>query len=80
MKNKVKVFFIGLLIALPIVFSMPIAYASPQLDARMWGSLKFLRLKGVGGIVINYGNETAYDVKYSLLINGVANEIRASPL
>lgn len=75
MKNKVKVGLIGLLIVFPVVFSMPIADASAELDARIWGSLKFLRTKGVGGIVVNYGDETAYDVEYSLIINGISNNI-----
>jgi hypothetical protein len=73
MKGRSKMVFIGSILAISVVFSLQIADASAELDARIWGSLKFLRTKGVGGIVINYGNETAYDVEYSLKIHDVSN-------
>jgi len=70
MKRRMLKLLICLLIILPILPVNLSADQTPQLEIAILGSLRLLGTDRVGGIIVNVGNTTAYDVYYNFTVKG----------
>jgi hypothetical protein len=71
MKKKALRIVVCLLLILPVFSFTTVADPSPDLNIKIIGSLPFPYLSNhVGGVILNSGDATAYNISYILTIKG----------
>lgn len=71
MKIKIICMIIFILFVIPVISTSAVANQNAKLEAQIYGGFPMpMLIRNVGGVIVNTGNTTAYNLSYTLSIIG----------